>query len=248
MTANHAAGGEPETARHPKAFDRLDPVARTARMETATRRQPAADTALVCANQKDQQGGHCRLTRVQIERRSAWISLFLAFPACGFASSTTSQGGRAACSVRKLSRARRLTRLRSTALGRALRAIARPRRGCPASLPVTTAIKLVDRSLRPCSKTRLNCAGLSRRARRVKRATLSSAALGNQASTALGPTTGQHLATADGCHAGTETVRALAPQGMRLESAFHGGSLETDKKGAEFSPVAPVDSSRQTCG
>ena len=54
--------------------------------------------------------------------------------------------------------------------------------------------------------------------------------LRGEAGATLGAAAGQHLATTNSCHAGAETVGALAPQGVRLERTFHDCLLGRDKR------------------
>ncbi len=110
------------------------------------------------------------MTRFQSLFRSATAAAESRFLAWGLAMMTRSHAGRRPCASRKLARICLLMRLRSTASAACLREIAKPSLG-PSSERAATAMKFVTVSRLPFLKTRSNSAGLSRRARRGKRAT-----------------------------------------------------------------------------
>src|SRR5882757_9439322 len=144
-------------------------------------------------------------------------------------------------------------RLRSTARGAALRAMARPRRGWSASwFGRHTAASGVRVILKPLAKACLNSAGWRMRTRRCSCApfcispglTLNSASsLRDETGAALGATTRQHQTTTNRGHTGAETVGALAPQGVRLERTFHDCLLERDKRELFYRSNAPSSNS-----
>src|SRR3546814_10259088 len=99
---------------------------------------------------------------------------------------------------------------------------ASPRRGCASVLVVQTAVKPRSCSLAPRSKTALNSAGFSKRARHGKRAAsfIEEQRLRAEALAALGATTRDHRAATLGRHTGAEAVRAGTAQLLRLISAL----------------------------
>src|SRR5581483_11220824 len=139
-------------------------------------------------------------------------------------------------------------RLRSTARGAALRAIARPSRGWPRPLSGRHTAASGARVIRnPWAKACLKSAGWRMRTARCKAAPSCIAvnpgppvpgSLRDQAGAALGAAAGQHQAAALGGHAGAETVGALAPQGVRLERAFHDTGTRADKRASFYRLVA----------
>lgn len=146
----------------------------------------------------------------------------------GFARTTKSQAGNAR-RRRKVSRARRLSRLRSTARFAARREIVRPRRACarPLGLPRMVKKRSVERA--GSAKTRPNSAAVCRRCRGEKPACDTSNAVPNrcslrrQARATFRAAARQDLAAVGRSHAGAEAVGALAVQIARLKSAFHTG-------------------------
>lgn len=145
---------------------------------------------------------------------------------------TTSQLGRGSA-ARKLSRAIRLKRLRSTDRGIALRETVIPN-FAPSPMPACSkAVKLLLRRFRPSEITRLNSTGRSKRTERgkpVKRSAAYASRSGNQARAALGATAGQDLAAAYCCHAGAKAMGALATERVRLVGAFHRRKLGAEKR------------------
>src|SRR3546814_8967566 len=101
-------------------------------------------------------------------------------------------------------------------------AIASPRRGCASVLVAQTAVKPRSCSLAPRSKTALNSAGFSKRARRGKRAAsfIEEQRLRAEALAALGATTRDHRAATLGRHTGAGAVSAGTAQLLRLISAL----------------------------
>lgn len=166
---------------------------------------------------------------------------------------TTSQlgSGRA---VRKLSRAIRLKRLRSTDRGMVLRETVIPNFAPPPRPACSNAVKLLLRRLRPSEMTRLNSAGRSRRTERgnpVNRSAACADRLRNQAGAALGTTTSEDLAAAHGCHAGAEAVGARATERVWLVGAFHRRKLGAEKRArsvAAESQRIQAGGSYRSCG
>lgn len=174
----------------------------------------------------------------------------LSHPAApGRAMATISMAGRAAWCWRKDSLTRRLIRLRCTADLETFFETASPSRADGPSLRDTMMVKQSSPRRRPVLNTRLNSAGDNRRFARVKdceraavagsflTAVLPDRASDGESGAALGASARQHLAAALGCHAGAETMVALAAQVARLIGAFHGavsvrGMPATDPTGA----------------
>jgi len=138
-------------------------------MKATARWQKPADDSLVEADYEDEDTDHRWAMRIQSFCRSASNSARGRVRAADLAITTMSQAGNRGWASRKLARIWRLSRLRSTARGACLREIARPRRGCSSSPAVTTAVSSGVVSRLPLLKTLSKSAGLSRRARRVKR-------------------------------------------------------------------------------
>lgn len=164
MTAQNPARGQQTAAPGAKALDSFQSIMRTTGLEAAAWRQQGADQSLIETDQRDD---HC-LDEASRARhscsRSATISLSGLRPAPGRAI-TTYQPGRGA-QRRKLARVRRLIRLRRTALGEALRLIARPSRAGDCGCGNATTVQIRPRCRRPRFITCANSLGNRRRCER----------------------------------------------------------------------------------
>lgn len=138
---------------------------------------------------------------------------------------TMSRGGNRCWCLRKLSRNRRLSALRPTAVGTCLRAIANPSRGRSPSHLLTRIVSQAS----PILKLFLNTCWKSRARvsleRRGKDALPRSDTLRREARPALGPTSPNHGATTASPHARTKAVRPRTPEVAGLKGTFHGSSL-----------------------
>ena len=224
VAAQDAPRREAAAAQRAVTADRLDRVVAAAWEEPAVGADHRADRPLIGPHRADRDvrgGGHATPALASARRRSS-------------------------CSVREVPPARR--RRGRSARGRRPIPCARPARACAASfrrrrvrlritaLPIFFVTVKPSRAgpwssrgsacsttpgigaLRPLAAARRNSA---RRVRRPGGAKLGPSS-GRQALAALGAAVGQHLAAADGGHAGTESVPPLADQLRRLIGALHG--------------------------
>jgi len=132
MAPQNPAAPQPETPPRPEAFDGGVRVARAAGIEAAARTQQGTDGELVSADGPHQylaQRYHRCVIVFQCASRLARSSLGLADRAASRAETVTSTFGNECWFKRKDSRARRLMRLRATAVPKARVAMLNPNRG-----------------------------------------------------------------------------------------------------------------------
>ncbi len=134
MAASDATRREPRAAQRPVTLNGVLRVAGTRGIKAAVRPEQRADEPAVERDEGDQERAHRRTILSQCDCRLARISALLLVVAAGRALTTTSRAGSSCWRWRNDSRARRLMRLRLTALPAALMPTASPSRAWPAAL------------------------------------------------------------------------------------------------------------------
>jgi hypothetical protein len=132
MTAQEATQAEPTSAQDTVAFDRRMRVARTAGIEAAAGPKHGADGELIPADAPHEYLAgfyHCCVIDFQCCSRLARKTPSFAARAASRAETVTSTGGKEYWFKRKDSRARRLMRLRDTAVPKVRVAMLKPNRG-----------------------------------------------------------------------------------------------------------------------
>ena len=193
-------------------------------MITAMVPQQRADHILISPDKENQDLLHCPSSRLQCLARDSRScrSLFSCSPRRP--STTMSTPGKSNRFARKLSRTKRLIRLRDTARRTCFFAIANPSRASLVPLRRASVVKHESADLRGFWKTRWNSCGLSSRAVRGKRP---DAFTGNALRSRRQPdpsfsTTGfDHLAPVSGRHARAEAMCANTLQITGLKCSFH---------------------------
>jgi hypothetical protein len=168
VTTQQAPCPKPDAAQHTVSFDGGVCVARTAGIEAAARTQHGADRELIAAD--DPQEGLARLYHRCVIDFQCWSRLArrspaLAMRAASRAETVTSTGGKECWFKRKDSRARRLMRLRATAVPKVRVAILKPNRGKVSSLARTDRLKNASANFLPRRFTSRNSAGWCKRLR-----------------------------------------------------------------------------------
>lgn len=163
------------TQRQPTAFDRAVAIDGFHGIFRTTGRKPTmlpdkrTEQIAVCCDETDQDASHKRLIVCQCFSRRRKIS-WLVKPVTSRRKVTTrSTLGKMSWFCRKLSRTRRLIRLRATAVLMCLRAIASPRRVLLPGLFCPSTIKYSSLARIPVANTRLNSLPRVRRWLRLKR-------------------------------------------------------------------------------
>jgi hypothetical protein len=169
MATAEAANSQPRSAQNSVRFQRLEKVSRTSRLKAATRGWPAEEREhgreqqLIAANKKTREKEH---QGARIEARSArrnhssFSCAWVAFAAYGRATTTSQTPARnRRWAVRTISRSRRRTRLRTTAVPMCF-GVTNPARNDFSSFTLSAPrTRKRPRSAVPCPFTRANSAG-----------------------------------------------------------------------------------------
>ncbi len=167
VTAQHALQAQPASPQDPVAFDGGVRIARTRRIETATRTQHRAYAQLISADDPHQElaGRYHFWIDFQCSSRLKRNSRELAARAASRADTVTSTGGNECWFKRKDSRARRLMRLRATAVPKVRVAMLNPNRAWVSWLARTDKLKNASENFLPRRFTSRNSAGWCKRLR-----------------------------------------------------------------------------------
>ncbi len=134
---------------------------------------------------------------------------------------TRSRGGNRCWALRKLSRNRRLSRFRATALGTCLRAIANPRRGHSPCFRPIRIVRQASAQRKLSRKTWLNSTARVNLSRRGKDSAASATTLRRETRSAFRATRLDHTSAATGLHARTKTMRPGTLNSTGLKCTFH---------------------------
>ncbi len=186
--------------------------------------QERADQVLIGPKKENQDIAHFPTSLLQCLKSDSrsWRLLLSCSP--WRPSTTTSNPGNSSLCNRKLSRTRRLMRLRSTARRACFFDIASPSRATPVPLERASVVKQESADLTGCWKTRWNSADVRSLAVRGKRAdTVAGNALlsRGQPDPSLCSAGLDHLASTSGCHARAEAVGTGTLQITGLKCSFH---------------------------
>ncbi len=224
VTAGQSTQCQPEPSQDTVGLKRADGVGRTTGMISAMIPQKRAEQVLIGPKKENQDIAHCPTSLLQCLKSDSrsWRLLLSCSP--WRPSTTTSNPANSSLCNRKLSRTRRLIRLRSTARRACFFDIASPSRATPMSLERASVVKQESVDLTGCWKTRWNSDGVRSLAVRGKRAdTVAGKALLSrcQPNPSLCSAGLDNLASISGCHARAETMRTDTLQITGLKCSFH---------------------------
>ena len=167
MTAQHALQAQPTSSQDPVAFDGGMRVARAGRIEAAAGPNHGTDQQLIAADHPHQEfaGRYHFWIDFQCSSRLVRNSREVAARAPSRADTVTSTGGNECWFKRKDSRARRLMRLRATALPKVRVAMLKPNRAWVSWLARADTLKNASENFLPRRFTSRNSAGWCKRLR-----------------------------------------------------------------------------------